>query len=93
MEFVGKEGLRPSGTTYRVALLHMAPVRSLMSRFIFQGRIYLRNSSCPKPLKTRFVQKKPLMEMPLSPSSSSIGSFSERSTPHFLLVLRKPATF
>jgi hypothetical protein len=49
MGFVGKEGLQPSGTTYRVALLHMAPVRSVMSRFVFQARIYLRNSSRPKP--------------------------------------------
>jgi len=37
MGFVGKEGLQPSGTTYRVALLHMAPVRSVMSRFVFQA--------------------------------------------------------
>ena len=44
MGFVGKEGLQPSGTTYRVALLHMAPVRSVMSRFVFQARIYLRYS-------------------------------------------------
>ena len=48
MEFVGKAGLQPSGTTNRVALLHMAPIRSVMSRFIFQARIYLRNSSRPK---------------------------------------------
>jgi hypothetical protein len=37
MGFVRKEGLQPSGTTYRVALLHMAPVRSVMSRFVFQA--------------------------------------------------------
>ncbi len=50
MGFVGKESLQPSGTTYRVALLHMAPVRSVMSRFVFQARIYLRNSFRPKLL-------------------------------------------
>jgi hypothetical protein len=48
MGFVGKDGLQPSGTTNRVALLPMAPIRSVMSRFIFQARIYLRNSSRPK---------------------------------------------
>jgi hypothetical protein len=67
MGFVGKEGLQPSGSTYRVALLHMPPMRSLMSRFIFQTIIYLRNSSRPKPLKTRFVQKKPLSRDALKP--------------------------
>jgi hypothetical protein len=50
MGFVGKEGLQPFGTTHRVALLHMAPVRSVMSRFVFQARIYLRNSFRPKLL-------------------------------------------
>ena len=50
MGFVGKESLQLSGTTYRVALLHMAPVRSVMSRFVFQARIYLRNSFRPKLL-------------------------------------------
>jgi hypothetical protein len=44
MGFVGKEGLQTSDTTYRVALFHMASVRSVMSRFVFQARIYLRNS-------------------------------------------------
>jgi len=67
MGFAGKEGLQPSGTAYRVALLHMAPMRSLVSRFIFEARIYLRNSSRPKPLKTRVAQEKLLSRDALKP--------------------------
>jgi hypothetical protein len=63
MGFVGKEGLQTSGTTYKVALPHMSPTRSVMSRFSFQARTYLISGSRSKPLENRIRAEKAAIEI------------------------------